>query len=173
MLTFWANTRATLLRHMEKIQILTDLPCQGSVPIQSPEWSIYVTVVSGSTSTWKSLLLYTLPNLRSACNSVKNLLMILKKYHRVCQTHIMYCVLSSLFLWFICMDLANGLCSNQPPRGKKGRNGDIWKRKGLTMDHVWNLYLVCLRRTASHVLECCARLRNRAQYLKHWKSHLL
>ncbi len=58
------------------------------------------------------------------------------------------------------MDLANRLRSNQALRKMEERRH--LEAKGLTMDHVLNLYLPCLHRMTSHVLELGARLRNRA-----------
>ncbi len=58
------------------------------------------------------------------------------------------------------MDLAIGPCSNQALRKMEERRH--LEAKGPTTDHVLNLYLVRLCRVASHVLEYCVRLRNRA-----------
>lgn len=102
------------------IQNVTNLVSQVTDAKLSTGCSIYVNVVSGSTSTQKSLLLYALPNLRSVCNSLKQ-----KKsaydFNVAAEDakHIIYDVLSSLFLWFICMDLANGLRPNQAKKEKR------------------------------------------------------
>lgn len=114
--------------------------------MQSGEWSICVNFMSSSTSTWKSLLLSRLPNLRSACRPLKKSAYDLEIPQAVPNTEcIMYWAAYSydLSVWIWPM------ASAQIKLWGKLRRKRHLEGKGLTMHHVLNLYLVCLHRTTS------------------------
>lgn len=78
------------------------------------------------------------------------------KYHRRCQTHNVLRIEQLIFMIY--------LYGFGPARFKlwgKWRKRRHLEAKGLTVDHVLNLYLVCLHRMAAHVLQLCARLRKK------------